>query len=105
MLGNFLSPVEKVRNLGMWFNLDFSLKTYSEHLKSCFAQVQDLKHLKLLLWLQMLWLEVDLTTVIPCVAVFLLGKLQCVQNSLARIITNTVFTHHTCYKDSPLAAY
>ena len=41
----------------------------------------------LLLWLQMLWLGVDLTTVIPC-------KLQCVQNSLARIVTNTTKYSH-----------
>ena len=44
ILGNFFSPVGAVRNLGVWFDSDFS---FSRHIqKSCFAQIRDLKRLR-----------------------------------------------------------
>ena len=41
ILGNLISPVDAVRNLGVWFDSDFSfsVKVY----KACFAHVRDLK--------------------------------------------------------------
>ena len=50
----------------------------------------------LLLWMRMLWLVVDLTTLNPCLGVSALElcKLQCVKNSLVRIVTNTTKYSH-----------
>ena len=92
------------RNLGVRFDSDFSFLRHVQNIcKSCFAQIRDLMCLRgyltrtiLLLWLQMLWLEVDLTTIILVLSLAALDlcKLQCIQNSLARIITNTTKYSH-----------
>ena len=46
ILGNLISPIDAVRNLGDWFDSDFS---FSYHVmkvcKACFAHVRDLKRL------------------------------------------------------------
>ena len=64
ILGSLLHPVDSVRNLGVWFDADFS---FSEHIKrtckACFLQMRDLRSLNQ-------------------------HKLQCIQNTLARIVTN-----------------
>ena len=43
ILGSLLHPVDSVRNLGVWFDADFS---FSEHIKrtskACFLQMRDL---------------------------------------------------------------
>ena len=45
ILGNFLSPAEAVRNLGVWFESDvFFLRHVQDICKSCFAQIRDLKN-------------------------------------------------------------
>ena len=58
----------------VWFDSDISFLRHVQNIcKSCFTQIRDLKcvrsyrtcHADILL-LQMLWLEVNLTTVIPC---------------------------------------
>ena len=48
VLGNFLSPVEAVRNLGVQFDRDFSFLRHAQNIcKSfIFAQIRDLNHLK-----------------------------------------------------------
>ena len=47
ILGNFLSPVGTVRNLGVWFDSDFSFLRHVQKIcKSCFAQISDLKCLR-----------------------------------------------------------
>ena len=47
ILGNLISPTDAVRNLGVWFDSDFS---FSFHVikvhKACFAHVWDLKRLR-----------------------------------------------------------
>ena len=47
ILGSLLHPVDSVRNLGMWFDAEFSL---SEHVKRtckvCFLQIRDLRRIK-----------------------------------------------------------
>ena len=57
---------------------------------------EDIWHMKLPLWLPMLWSEVVLITVTLCseVSALDLRKLQCVQNSLARIVANTTKYSH-----------
>ena len=47
ILGNFLSPVGVVRNLGVWFDSDFSFSRHVQNIcKSCFAQIRDLRRLR-----------------------------------------------------------
>ena len=47
ILGNFLSPLGVVRNLGVWFDSDFSFLRHVQNIcKSCFAQISDLKNLR-----------------------------------------------------------
>ena len=47
ILGTLLSPVGAVRNLGVWFDSDFSFSKHVQNIcKSCFAQTRDLTHLR-----------------------------------------------------------
>ena len=44
ILGNLLSPIDAVRNLGVWFDSDFSFFCHVMKVcKACFAHVRDLK--------------------------------------------------------------
>ena len=47
ILGSLLHPVDSVRNLGVWFDADFS---FSEHIKrtckACFLQMRDLRRIR-----------------------------------------------------------
>ena len=47
ILGSLLHPVDSVRNLGVWFDADFS---FSEHIKrackACFFQMRDLRRIR-----------------------------------------------------------
>ena len=47
ILGSLLHPVDSVRNLGVWFDADFS---FSEHIKrtckACFHQMRDLRRIR-----------------------------------------------------------
>ena len=47
ILGNLISPVDAVRNLGVWFDSDFSFSCHVMKVcKACFASVWDLKRLR-----------------------------------------------------------
>ena len=47
ILGNLISPVDAVRNLGVWYDSDFSvLRHVMKVCKACFAHVRDLKQLR-----------------------------------------------------------
>ena len=47
ILGNLISPVDAVRNLGVWFESDFSFSCHVMKVyKACFASVRDLKRLR-----------------------------------------------------------
>ena len=47
ILGTLLSPVGAVRNLGVWFDSDFSFSRHVQIMcKSCFAHIRDLKRLR-----------------------------------------------------------
>ena len=44
ILGTLISPIDAVRNLGVWFDSDFSFSCHvTKVCKACFAQVWDLK--------------------------------------------------------------
>ena len=99
-----ISPVDAVCNLGVWFDSDFSFSYHVRKVcKACFTHVRDLKRL----W-GYLTHEAALMAANPLVGSHLdycnslfrglsaldLRKLQCVQNSLARILVNTTEYSH-----------
>ena len=101
ILGYFLSPVGVVRNRGVWFDSDISFfKTCQNICKSCFAQIRDLKHLRgylthhaaLMAANALVGSRLDYcNSLFRSFSVLDLCKLQ---NSLARIVTNTTKYSH-----------
>ena len=104
ILGSLLHPVDSVRNLGVWFDAEFS---FSEHVKrtckACFLQMCDLRRIR-----QCLTPEVAVLAACALVSshldycnylfrglsCFNQHKLQSIQNTLARIVTNHVKYAH-----------
>ena len=106
ILGSLLHPVDSVRNLGVWFDADFS---FSEHIKrtckACFLQMRDLCRIRKYLTSEVAVLAANAlvsSRLDYCNSLFrgLSGfnqhKLQSIQNTLARIVTN-----HRKYSGSP----
>ena len=100
ILGSKLCPTEVVRNLGVFFDSGF---TFSKHVasvcKSCFVHLRDLRRIRhhlpksaaLALANALVSSRLDycnslMTSTLSCKD---LHKLQCIQNSLARIVTYT----------------
>ena len=104
ILGNFLSPDGVVRNLGVWFDSDFSFSRHVQNIcKSCFAQIRDLRRLRgylthhaaLMAVIALVGSRLDYcNSLFRSLSTLDLCKLQCVQNSLARIVTNTTKYSH-----------
>ena len=104
ILSNLISPVDAVRKLGVCFDSDFSFSCHVMNLcKSCFAPVQDLKRLRGHLTLEAALMAAN--ALVGChldycnslfrgLSALDLRKLQCVQNSLARIVANTTKYSH-----------
>ena len=105
ILGNHISPVDAVRNLGVWFDLDFSFSCHVMKVcKACFASVRDLKRLRghltheaaLVAANALVGSHLDYcNSLFRGLSALDLHKLQCVQNSLARIVANTTKYSHT----------
>ena len=104
ILGNLISPTDAVRNLGVWFDSDFS---FSYHVmkvcKACLAHVRDLKRLRghltheaaLMAANALVGSRLDYcNSLFKGLSALDLRKLQCVQNSLARIVGNTTKYSH-----------
>ena len=98
ILGSLLHPVDSVRNLGVWFDADFS---FSEHVKrtckACFLQMHDLRRIRQYLTLEVTVLAANAlvssrldycNSLFRGLSCFNLHKLQSIQNTLARIVTN-----------------
>ena len=99
ILGSKLCPTDVVRNLGIFFDSGF---TFSNHVasvcKSCFVHLRDLRRIRrflpksaaIALANALISSRLDycnsLFTSLSCKD---LHRLQCIQNSLARIVTNT----------------
>ena len=90
ILGNPLRPAESVRNLGVWFDSDFSL---SKHIQGCFLQLRDFRRIRS-------YLPSDVAILVANALIssrldycnfsrYNLRKLQCIQNCAARIVSNT----------------
>ena len=99
ILGSPLCPAESVKNLGVWFDSDFSLSKRVQNVcKRCFVQLRDFRHVRRFLThdasvlvanaLVSSWLDYCYS-LFRSVSKFNLRKLQCIQNSAARIVSNT----------------
>ena len=98
ILGSLLHPVNSVRNLGVWFDAEFS---FSEHVKrtckACFLQMRDLRRIRQYLTPEVAVLAANALVsshLDYCISLFRglscfnRHKLQSIQNTLARIVTN-----------------
>ena len=104
ILGNLISPTDAVRNLGVWFDSDFSFSCHVRKVcKACFAHVRDLKRLRghltheatLMAANALVGSQLDYcNSLFRGLSALDLRKLQCVQNSLARIVANTTKYSH-----------
>ena len=105
ILGESLIPSDAVKNLGVWFDSDFSFTKHVKNVcKLCFIQMRDLRQIR-----QYLTHDAALTAANTLVgsrldycnslfrglSVANLRKLQCIQNSLARIVCRTTCLSHT----------
>ena len=99
ILGNPLHPTESVRNLGVWFDSDFSFSKHIQNVcKGCFSQLRDFRNIR-----QFLTQDAAVSVANAfvssqldyCNSLFTslskvnLHRLQSIQNSAARIVTNS----------------
>ena len=98
-LGKLLCPVDSVKNLGVWFASDFSLSKHVQNVcKSCFVKLRYFRHVRRFLTHDVSVLMANAlvssrldfcNSLFRSLYKFNLGKLQCIQNSAARIVSNT----------------
>ena len=99
ILGNPLHPSKSVRNLGVWFDSDFSFSKHIQNVcKSCFIQLKDFRNIR-----QFLTHDAAVSvanafvssrldycnSLFRSLSKFNLHRLQSIQNSAARIVTNS----------------
>ena len=99
VLGNPLCPAELVKNLVVCFDSDFSLSKHVQNVcKSCFLQLRDFRHVRQFLTHDASVLVANVlvssqldycNSLFRSLSKFNLRKLQCIQNSAARIISKT----------------
>ena len=99
ILGNSLCPADSVKNLGVWFDSDFSLSKHVQNVcKSCFVKLRDFRHVRRFLTHDVSVLVANAlvssrldycNSLNRSLSKFNQRKLQCIQNSAARIVSNT----------------
>ena len=99
ILGNSLCPADSVKNRGVWFDSDFSLSKHVQNVcKSCFVKLRDFRHVRRFLTHDVSVLVANAlvssqldycNSLFRSLSKFNLCKLQCIQNSAARIVSNT----------------
>ena len=97
ILGSPLCSAEWVKNLGVWFDSDFSLSKHVQNVcKSWFAQLCDFRHVRRFLTHDASVLVANVSTrldycnsLFRSLSKFDLCKLQCIQKHAARIVSNT----------------
>ena len=111
ILGTLLSPAEAIRNLGVWFDSDFSFSCHVRNIcKACFVHIRDLKRVRGYLTREAALLAANAlvgsrldycNSLFRSLSALDLRRLQCVQNSLARIVANTTkYSHITPVRKS-----
>ena len=98
ILGSPLCPVNSVKNLGVWSISDFSLSMHAQDVcKSCFVKLRDFRQVRWFLTHDVSVLVADAlvssrldycNSLFRSLSKFNLRKLQCIQNSAARIVSN-----------------
>ena len=99
ILGSPLCPVDSVKNLGVWFDSDFCLSKHVQNVcKICFVKLCDFGHVSRFFThdvsvlvanaLVSNWLDYC-NSLFKSLSKFNLRKLQCIQNTAARIVSNT----------------
>ena len=98
ILGNPLHPTESVRNLGVWFDSDFSFSKHVQNVcKGCFSQLRDFRNIRQLLTQDAAVSVANAfvsSRLAYCNSLFRnlskvnLHRLQSIRNSAARIVTN-----------------
>ena len=99
ILGSPLCPAEAVKNLGMWFDFDFSFSKHIQNVcKSCFVQLCDFRHVRQFLTRDGSVFMANVlassrldycNSLFRSLSKFNLCKLQCNQSSAAKIVSNT----------------
>ena len=99
ILGNPLHPTRSVRNLGVWFDSDFSFSKHVQNVcKSCFIQLRDFRNIRQFLTRDAAVLVANAfvssrldycNSLFRSLSKFNLHRLQSIQNSAARIVTNS----------------
>ena len=111
ILGTLLSPAEAIRNLGVWFDSDFSFSCHVRNIcKACFVHIRDIRRLRGYLKREAALLAANAlvgsrldycNSLFRSLSALDLRRLQCVQNSLARIVANTTkYSHITPVRKS-----
>ena len=98
IFGNFMHPAVVVKNLGVWFDANFSFANHVRNIcKTCFIQIRDLRRVRKHLTDEAAILASNAlvsSRLDYCNSLFRslsslnMRKLQCIQNTLARIVTN-----------------
>ena len=98
IFGNFMHLAVVVKNLGVWFDANFSVGDHVRNIcKTCFFQIRDLRHVRKHLTDEAVILAANalVTSHLDyCNSLFRslsslnMRKLQCIQNTLARTVTN-----------------
>ena len=104
ILGNLLHPTKSVRNLGVWFDFSFS-KHFQNVYKGCFIQLRDFRNIRQFLTHDASVLVANAfvssrldycNSLFRGLSKFSLHRLQSIQNSAARIVTNlSIYTRIT----------
>ena len=99
ILGRPLYPVDSIKNLGVWFDSYFSLSKHVQNVcKSCFVKLHDFRHVRrflthdvsVLVAVALVSSRLDYcNSLFRSLSKFNLRKLQCIQNSTARVVSNT----------------
>ena len=99
ILGSQLCPVDPVKNLGVWLDSDFLFSKHVQNVcKSCFVKLRDFRHVRrflthdvfVLVANALLSSQLDYCNpLFRSLSKFNLRKLQHIQNSAARIVSNT----------------
>ena len=97
IFGNPLHPTESVRNLGVWFDSDFSFCKHVQNVcKSCFIQLRDFRNIRQFLTQDEAVSVANASSQLDycnllfrSLSKFSLHRLQSIQNSAARIVTNS----------------
>ena len=98
IFGNFMHPAVVVKNLGVWFDANFSFANHVRNIcKTCFIQIRDLRQVRKHLTDEAAILAANAlvsSRLDYCNSLFRslsslnMRKLQYIQNTLARIVTN-----------------